>query len=117
MVGEWNTRKFLQNCHVVELSTRAQIARISLFDIHNDIIDRAFQNFAELVYCRCADRLIMSQPVYRTAADVMLGDQRVGRYFVPVEVIPKRFVCYHCRTSFRKTERKSTSGLKFSLDI
>ena len=36
----------------------------------------------------------MPQPVYRTAADVMFGNQRVGRYFVPVEVIPKRFVCY-----------------------
>lgn len=117
MVGEWNTRKFRQNRHVVELSTRAKIARFSLFDIHNNIIDRAFQNFAELVYCRCADRLIMPQPVYRTAADVMFGNQRVGRYFVPVEVIPKRFVCYHCRTSFRKTERKNPSGLKFPLDI
>ena len=84
---------------------------------HNNIIDRAFQDFAELVYCRCADRLIMPQPIYRTAADVMFGDQRVGRYFVPVKVIPKRFVCYHCRTSFRKTERKNPSGLKFPLDI
>ena len=58
MVGEWNTRKFRQNRHVVELSTRAQIARFSLFDIHNNIIDRTFQDFAELVYCRCADQLI-----------------------------------------------------------
>ena len=117
MVGEWNTRKFRQNRHVVELSIRAQTARFSLFDIHNNIIDRAFQNFVELVYCRCADWLIMPQTVYRTAADVMLGDQRVGRNFVPVEVIPKRFVCYHCRTSFRKTERKNPSDLKFPLDI
>ena len=116
MVGEWNTRRIRQNRHVVELSTRAQIVRFMLFDIHNDIIDWAFQNFAELVYCRCADRLIMSQPVYRTAADVMFGDQCVGRYFVPVKVIPKRFVCYHCRTSFRKTE-KNPLGLKFPLDI
>ena len=83
MVGEWNTRKFRQNCLVVELSTRAQSVRFSLFDIHNNIIDRAFQNFAELVYCRCADWLIMPQTVYR-AADVMFGDQRVGRYFMPV---------------------------------
>ena len=83
MVGEWNTRKFRQNRHVVELSTRAQIARFSIFDIHNNIINRAFQNFAEPVYCRCADWLIMPQTVYR-AADVMFGDQRVGRYFMPV---------------------------------
>lgn len=74
MVGEWNTRKFWQNRHVVELSTRAQIARFSLFDIHNNIIDRAFQNFAELVNGCRADRLVVPQTVDCATADVVFVD-------------------------------------------
>lgn len=47
-------------------------------DIFRNIGYVAFQNFAELVDCFRADRLVVPQAVYCTAAYVVLLNQRIG---------------------------------------
>lgn len=62
---------------------------------HNNVLNSAFENLAQIINLSCADPLIFPQPVNCRTADIVLVDKSVGALITFLQSFPKGSVFYH----------------------
>lgn len=62
---------------------------------HNNVLNSAFENLAQIINLSCADPLIFPQSVNCRTADVVLVDKSVGALITFLQSFPKGSVFYH----------------------
>ena len=62
---------------------------------HNNVLNSAFENLAQIINLSCADPLIFPQSVNCRTADIVLVDKSVGALITFLQSFPKGSVFYH----------------------